>query len=64
MHGRIKKSGTLLISTEWAINKKLEAKDLHPAVVKFCAGLPVYLLKEITEDNWAIEQEERTNGKC
>ena len=64
MHNRFQEPGMLLSSTEWAIDKQLEAKDLHPTVVKFCAGLSVYRLKKITKDNIEIEQEERSsNGK-
>jgi hypothetical protein len=51
-------------SNELAINGQVETKDLHPAVAKFCAGFPVYRLKEINRDNIEIEQEERSsNGK-
>ena len=64
MPTRIQKAGKLVSSTEWTLDKQLEAKDLHPTVVKFCAGLSVYRLKKITKDNIEIEQEERSsNGK-
>ena len=42
----------------------MKAKDLHPTIVKFCAGYRVYLLKEITQDNWEIESgHESSKGK-
>ncbi len=64
MQGRTKIAETLVSSTEWAIDGQLEAKDLHPAVVKFCSGLPVYRVKVISKGNIEIEPEERpSNGK-
>ncbi len=47
MQTRIQKAGKLVSSTKWTLDKQLEAKDLHPTVVKFCAGLSVYRLKKI-----------------
>jgi hypothetical protein len=47
MRTRIPKPETLVSSTKWTPDKKLEAKELHPTVVNFCAGLSVYRLKEI-----------------
>ena len=55
MRGRFEKVGTLVRSSEWVIDKKLDAKDLHPTVIKFCAGFPVYRMKDITEDNKEME---------
>ncbi len=46
MKTRIQKAGKLVSSTEWTLDKQLKAKDLHPMVVKFCAGLSVYSLKK------------------
>ena len=44
--------------------KRVKAKDLHPTIVKFCAGYRVYLLKEISQDNWEIERGNgSSNGK-
>ena len=64
MRGQIQKPGTMVRSSGWALDKQLEDKYLHPSVIRFCAGLPVYRLKEITEDNWKFEQEEKSsNGK-
>ena len=62
MRTRIPKPETLVSSTEWTPDKKLEAKELHPTVVNFCAGLSVYRLKEITKDNWEIEENERSSN--
>ena len=67
MHGRNKKPDVLLRSTQWAIGEKLEIKDLRviPSVLKFCAGFPVYRLKEINKDNVEIEEEETySNGSA
>ena len=47
------------IESSWALDKQLEAKDLPAQVVKFCAGFPTYLLKDITKENWQIEQDGR-----
>ena len=55
MHRHNKNSPDRMESS-WALDKQLEAKDLPGPVVKFCAGLPTYLLKEITKENWQIEQ--------
>lgn len=62
MRTRIPKPETLVSSTKWTPDKKLEAKELHPTVVNFCAGLSVYRLKEITKDNWGIEENERSSN--
>ncbi len=45
------------MQTRWTIDKQLETKDLHPTVAKFCSGLPVYRLKEITKENREMKQE-------
>ena len=37
-------------------DKRPKLKDLNPLVVKFCAGLPVYRLKEVTNDEWEMVQ--------
>jgi hypothetical protein len=50
----MRKQGTLTSSSEWTYDKLLKQKDLSPSVVKFCAGLPVYRLKEITNDDWEM----------
>ncbi len=64
IQARIQKAGIMVSSTEWTIDKQLEAKDLHPTVVKFCAGFSVYRLKEVTKDSWKIEEESGSgNGK-
>ena len=60
---RISKPGTLVSSTEWTLDRKVQTKDLQPSVAKFCAGLPVYRLKEITKDNWEIEEKERSSNE-
>ena len=49
-------------STDWTLDKKLETKELHPSVAKFCAGLSVYRLKESTKDTWKIEEKERSSN--
>lgn len=41
-------------------DKRPKLKDLNPLVVKCCAGLPVYRLKEVTNDDWEMVQ---GNGK-
>ena len=62
---RIQKAGTLVRSTEMAIDRQMEANDLHPIVIKFCAGFPVYRLKVMSTNGIEIEQEERSsNGKA
>ena len=64
VQARIQKAGTLVRSTEMAIDRQMETKDLPPIVIKFCAGFPVYRLKEMNKDSIEIEQEERSsNGK-
>ena len=62
MQTKISKPGTLVSSTEWTIDGKVQTKDLHSSVIKFCSGLPVYRLKETTKDNWEIEEKERSNN--
>ena len=47
----------MIKSSRWALDKQLKDEYLHPSVMRFCAGLPVYRLREITDDNWEIEQE-------
>ena len=54
----MKKAGSFLSSTEWGADGQVESKDLPPAVVRFCAGFPVYRLKEISEDKAEVEPEE------
>ena len=66
MQERNEKLDILLRRTQWAIGEKLDLKDLRliPSVFKFCAGFPVYRLKEINNDNVRIEEEKTTsNGK-
>ncbi|CAB4035726.1 Hypothetical predicted protein, partial [Paramuricea clavata] len=62
MRTQISKPETVVTTSEWTPDKKLEAKKLHPTVVKFCAGLPVYRLKEITKDNWEIEENKKSDN--
>jgi hypothetical protein len=50
---RIRKDSTMVSSSEWTYDKRLNEKDLHPSVVKFCAGLPIYSLKERSRD-WVV----------
>jgi hypothetical protein len=54
------KQSTLVSSSEWMIEKQMKQKDLNPSVAKFCAGLLVYRLKEKTNDDWEILQQ---NGR-
>ena len=61
--GQIQQSDTMVRSSGWAYDKQLEVEYLHPSIIRFCAGLSVYRLREITEDNWEIEQKEPVNGK-
>ena len=61
VQARIQKAGTLVSSTEMSIDRQMEGKDLHPIVIKFCAGFPVYRLKEMSKDSIEIEQEERSS---
>lgn len=56
----MRRERTVVSSSEWTLHKRLKQKDLDPSVVKFCAGLPVYRLKEINDDDWEILQ---GNGK-
>ena len=65
MRGQIQQPSTMTRSSGWALDRQLEDEYLHPSVMRFCAGLPVYRLREITEDNWEIEQEVEnpSNGK-
>ncbi|CAB4037045.1 Hypothetical predicted protein, partial [Paramuricea clavata] len=62
MRTQISKPETVVTTSEWTPDKKLEPKQLHPTVVKFCAGLPVYRLKEITKDNWEIEENKKSDN--
>ena len=41
----------VLSSTEWAIDRRIKREDLSPSFAKFCAGYPVYLLKEFIDDD-------------
>lgn len=64
MRGQFQKPGTMTRSSGWAVDKRLKDEYLHSSVIRFCAGLPVYRLREITEDNWEIEEEDKSsNGK-
>ena len=64
MRGQIQKTSTVMRSPRWALDKQLKDKYLHPSVIRFCDNLSVYRLREITEDSWKIEQEEKSgNGK-
>ena len=53
---RLKGMNMVLSSTEWTIDKRLKRKDLSPSTVKFCAGFPVYLLKEVIDDDLVTVQ--------
>ena len=55
------KAGSFLSSTEWRTDKQIESKDLPPVVVSFCAGFPVFRLKEIGEDKVEVEPEEESS---
>lgn len=51
-------------SSGWAVDKQLKDEYLHPSIIRFCAGFPVYRLREIIEGNWEIEEEGKSgNGK-
>ena len=50
---RLQQKNTIVSSSEWTFDKRLNEKDLHPSVVKFCDGLPIYRLKERPKD-WLI----------
>ena len=54
-NGRLQQKNTIVTSSEWTFDKRLNEKDLYPSVVKFCAGLPIYRLKERPKD-WVIMQ--------
>ena len=58
---QIQKAGMLVSSTQLAIDTKMEAKDLPPVVVKFCAGFPIYRVREMSKDSIKIEQEQRSS---
>ena len=66
MHGRNRKPDILLRSTQWVIGEKLKIRELRLlSAFKFCAGFPVYRLKEINKDNVKIEEEETySNGSA
>ena len=57
---RIRKGSMLVSSSQWTFDKQLEQKNVDPSVIKLCTGFPVYRLKEITKDDWAIE---KANGR-
>ena len=62
MQPGLKKTGSFLSSTEWGIDRRIKSMDLPSAVVKFCAGFPVYRLKEIGEDGAEVEPEEGSSN--
>ena len=65
MHHQVEDSPGRLESS-LALDKQLEAKDLPASVVTYCAGLPVYRTKDITEEKIHIEQNGRktNNHMC
>lgn len=56
---RLKVRNMLVSSSEWTLDKRIERKHIHPSVFKFCAGLPVYRLRETQtiQDNMVIVQD-------
>ena len=43
-------------SSEWTFDKRLKRKDVHRSVAKFCAGLAIYRLREIIDDDLVTVQ--------
>ena len=52
---RIQQQSTMVSSSEWIFDKRLNEKDLPPSVVRFCAGFPIYRLKKRSKD-WVVMQ--------
>ncbi|XP_028408176.1 uncharacterized protein LOC114530759 [Dendronephthya gigantea] len=50
-------------SSKWTIDRQLETKYLKPSVAKFCGDLPVYSLKEITENGLEVMQGNDTGSR-
>ena len=48
---RLKGMNMVLSSTEWTIDRRLKRKEISPSIAKFCTGFPVYLLKEVIDDD-------------
>ena len=59
---RIQQQSTMVSSSEWTFDKRLNEKDLPPTVVRFCAGLPIYRLKKRSKD-WVVMQGNDTTSR-